>query len=655
MSTRRYSARTARAVSLAFAAGVAVMLALAANATAGTLWLKTCGSYGRGILALRQPPAGIAVTSGCPGKPITIQSRGTAAAGARGQVQATAPPGVSIVHFWIDNYDLGVSGVNDRTGFGGGFYWAGGGAGARDGMTGYSSPVLNSRYVGWQIVCGFRRCTNTGAAIDVYDFNIQAVENSGPGLIATTALWYARGWIRGSWPLGFSGQDVSGVCDLTATVAGQSIQGPMSGKDPTQWTQCHTRGFSSTINTADYPNGAVPMSIHAENAADVWSSAAKSLAIDNQPVSIQISGPTDVPTTAGVQRVNATAAAGVSGVSGIGCSLDDAQWRWRPQASVSVPISGVGVHRLRCSAANNARDASGHVATSRPATWTLRVRRPSVSALSFHRVVGGLRCHRSRARIRVAARWVRAHRGRRTVRVKRAAHVRVVRVVRCRPRMVRRRVRVRGRWRARRVAVLPHTAHVSKRVRYGAGTTVSGWLGTSRGTALGGQRVRILTAPDNGLRRFRRARVVRTGPDGRWRARLRAGPSRLVRAVYDGASTVEPASSGAVRIVVPASIALRSVRPRHARWGQRITIPGRLGGGFLPRAGERVDVWLRYQGGVADIANILVTGRGRFKVGYRFSRGRGTVRYPVWVSTTADSAYPYAPARSRRTLVRVGP
>ena len=48
------------------------------------------------------------------------------------------------------------------------------------------------------------------------------------------------------------------------------------------------------------------------------------------------------------------------------------------------------------------------------------------------------------------------------------------------------------------------------RIPFGRRATVSGWLGTPDGTALGGQPVRILTAPNDGSLRFTQAAVVRT-------------------------------------------------------------------------------------------------------------------------------------------------
>ena len=67
-------------------------------------------------------------------------------------------------------------------------------------------------------------------------------------------------------------------------------------------------------------------------------------------------------------------------------------------------------------------------------------------------------------------------------------------------------------------------------------------LGLPDGTALGGQVVSVLTAPDNGLGQFTQAAVPTTAANGSWSARLPAGPSRLVEAYYAGAPTLSRAS-----------------------------------------------------------------------------------------------------------------
>ena len=102
-----------------------------------------------------------------------------------------------------------------------------------------------------------------------------------------------------------------------------------------------------------------------------------------------------------------------------------------------------------------------------------------------------------------------------------------------------------------------------KRVSHRKATTVNGWLGTPNGTAISGQIVRVLTAPDNGQGKFSQAAVTVTKANGTWTAQLPAGPSRLIEAVYVGAATLEPSVSGQVHVVVPAKVDLISVTPTH--------------------------------------------------------------------------------------------
>jgi hypothetical protein len=62
-----------------------------------------------------------------------------------------------------------------------------------------------------------------------------------------------------------------------------------------------------------------------------------------------------------------------------------------------------------------------------------------------------------------------------------------------------------------RVPVLPHMISQPRwRARHGKGAIVSGWLGSADGTALAGQTLRILTAPDNGQHQFTQAATATT-------------------------------------------------------------------------------------------------------------------------------------------------
>ena len=200
----------------------------------------------------------------------------------------------------------------------------------------------------------------------------------------------------------------------------------------------------------------------------------------------------------------------------------------------------------------------------------------------------------------------------------------------------------------------PHlVARPARRVSFGHGTTVSGWLGLASGTALGGQSVRLYAAPDDGHGHYTPFATVRTAANGSWSSRVPAGPSRLIVAVYSGSSTTEPVASSRVRLIVPAKLRLR-IRPGHTHWGGTIRISGRVLGGYIP-----VGKFLRLRIGIAGIKETIgipdVRPDGRFRTTFKFAPGNGTVAYWFSVSTLREADYPFAPAGSPRVTVTVGP
>ena len=164
--------------------------------------------------------------------------------------------------------------------------------------------------------------------------------------------------------------------------------------------------------------------------------------------------------------------------------------------------------------------------------------------------------------------------------------------------------------------------------------------------------MRILTAPADGTNRFSQVAVATTATNGSWSAHIPPGPSRLVVAAYGGGPTVEPTLSTAARLIVPASVSLR-ITPSRAHWGGRIRISGRLRGGYIPRGGELVVLWIGWPGGSAEIGHLYTHPDGSFAGGYTFLRGNGTETYRLWATTARESDYPYAPRSSRAESVTV--
>ena len=558
-------------------------------------------------------------------------------------------------------------GIDDGSGWGGGFFWSGGSSNVNtfDGESGWSSqttsgpsftwPTGGTPYFGWQVVCGASSCSNGGdnwLSVELLELNMQ--ETTGPQLSAG-GLWDASGWVRGTWTLQSSGDSPSGVCNLLATLGGQSLPSSTSAANPAVWHQCAAPALSDAVDTSQFGDGPAKLVLGASDAAQESAFLTKTIDIDNEQPSISLSGPTDAPSTAGTQYVTATAAAGPSGVAGISCSVDGAPPQWHAASTAQIPIEGVGTHQVSCLSQNNAVDSSGTPATSPTSTWTLAIRSPSVSAVSFARVADALRCRAKWERVRVPARWVTATHAGHPIKVKLPPEVRRVRVVHCQARVITRRVRVRGHWRAVKAVVLPHEVLVQhERIRPGGEASVSGWLGTIDGNALGGQPVMILAAPDNGTGQLTQVAAATTAANGAWTARIPPGPSRLIEAEYPGDATVEPATSSSAHLTVPASVSL-GLHPRRTHWGGRIRISGQLHGGYVPAGGELVVLWIGWPGGSTEIGHLYARPDGRFASRYTFLRGNGTETYRLWATTARESDYPFAAGRSPAASVTVAP
>ncbi len=485
-----------------------------------------------------------------------------------------------------------------------------------------------------------------------------------------TGLWQTSGWIRGSWPMFVWGNSPSGLCSLSASLNGLLIGQTTSPQDPSQWHECASPPVSQPVDTNRFGQGRLPLTVTASDSAGLPASMSKDVYVDNARPTVALSGPSDSPSTAGTQYVSATATAGPSGVHGIHCSLDRGPDQWTAGSTTRVPVNGVGDHVVSCFSESNAVDANGNRGTSPTGTFAVKIGVPTVTGISFNKLVDRLRCRRVRERVTVPSRWVTVRWHHRQIRVRTRPRAKVLEVVKCHARTAQRvrlvlvtvrrhghLVQVRRRKRVR-VILLPHTDHRAIRlVRHGRATTVSGWLGTYTGTALGGQTVQVSTAPDDGQERFTPAATVTTAANGGWSATLPAGPSRLVQAQYGGNALTEASASGLAREVVPADVRLLSVTPGWIPWGGTVRLTGRLRGGYLPRGGALVRLRIglgssRTTYGVHE----HVGGNGRFSTSYTFGAGDPAVSRSFWfqLASLPMGDYPYAPASSARIPVLVG-
>lgn len=655
---------------LALVAVALVALACSSSALADET-VQVCGSYANNVFAASSVP-GIATTGQCPapsynGGGFGLYNGGKTTKGQTGRWQTNTPPGLELVG--ATALQLVSTGVNDGADYGGGFYWAGGGAQTNDQTQGTKGMIFSSPsgYFGMQLVCGRGSCTQP-ALLAVQAFSLYVRETSGPGFSAPSGLWQTTGWIRGTWPFVASGDSPSGLCSLSGTLNGQLIDTTTSPQNVSTWHQCAAPPINQSVNTSRYGQGGLALTLSASDAAAVPASLTKTVYVDNSTPTISLAGPTDAPATAGTQYVTASAGGSPSGIADVVCSVDGGPAQSYSGATAQVPVSGIGTHAVRCYAQDNAVDPSGAHGISSTATWLLKIGQPTEVGIAFDKIIG-LRCHRALVRVRVPGHWITVRRHGKRVKVKTRAHTRVERVMRCHPRTERRRtvvfVRVRrhGHWvrvkriKVVRVVVPPRViAKTSRAVGFGHGTTVNGYLGTSAGIALAGHVIHVLTAPDNGGGHFTQAAVATTSANGTWTARLRRGPSRIVEAAYGGDPTTEGASSGQVRVVVRAKVKLLSVTHRVA-WGGTVRITGQLLGGYLPPGGALVRLRIG-QGRTFQTYGVQehVTGRGRFTTTYTFGAGYAGILKSFWfqIATLPMGDYPYAPAASGRRSVLVG-
>jgi len=597
------------------------------------------------------------------------------------QWNTVTPPAIQIVHAVTLVNEVLIDSLSGD-GFGAEFFWNGGSqtiarqnscCGGMDYGSGINRFIGPSRYFGWQVSCQQSSCGVPANILDVRGIDLVAVDTTPPGLLAlgSNNIWYQGGrWIRGSgWPASFQASADDGICSMQEIINGSSLQGPYDpSRNVHSWTQCPSpQTMGQTIDTTQYANGPLSLVLSAADAASPAnvSSPATTLHVDHAPVALSLTGPADASSTAGTQYVSATATAGPSGVSAIYCSVDGGAYTSHSGASAQIPVAGIGSHQVACYAQNTAIDPNGRPASSPTETFAMLIRQPTASAISFSRIADALRCHGVTVKVHVKGtpRTVKHH-GKK-VRVPGRARVVKHRVRRCHARTVRRKVTVivkrHGKpvkiTKVRGVAVLPHTVQKAKRrVGHGKTTTVSGFLELANGTALGGRQVLILSAPDNGLGQFTAMASVVTGADGTWTARVPAGPSRLIEAVYGGDVTTQPATSAIVKLIVPARIAT-SISPRVLPWRSAVTIRGRLEGGYVPPDGVALRLLVLYPGSRlgSPLLALRTNASGAFAFQWSFHAGRGVAMYPMWIATTAtESDYPFAASAGRRISVTFG-
>jgi hypothetical protein len=614
---------------------------------------------------------------GVTGGAMTISVSSSSNSGDDPYWNTTAPAGLLIDTATIGTLDsFAMNNAGDT--YGGGFFWGPSNSEGQEiygGDTTGLGPIAlgsGSNDFGFQIVCGAASCPGGGpdAFLAIGDVTLSVAETQGPS-VSATGLWSTPNWVRGTWPITVTGDSPSGICSLSASIAGDpaTANGSMP-PNQTVWHQCNG-SMGGTLNTALAANGTDALSISDTDAAGLSASVTENLKVDNQTPTVTLSGPATALSTAGTQDVTVNVNTGPSGAYGADCSVDGGSQTFYGGASSQVPVSGVGPHTVTCTGLNNSVSSGDMRASSAPQSFTVDIQQPTVEAITFSKIADALKCRTVVKRVRVLGkpRTIRLHGHRVQVRRYRTVkrHIR-----RCKTRTVKRRVfvelkrhgkvvrkdgkvvRIR---RTERVVLLPHRIHRTLRhVRHGRGTTVSGVLLLSDGTPIAGQAVTILGAANNAAHAFAPISSATTNADGFWVAKVPAGPSRLLEAAYGGTGTTAAASSTLVRTIVPAKLRILSHTARVA-WNHTVTFRGRVYGGYVPRGG--INIRLRYgyrHQSITYGVKTHVGPRGRFRTAFTFGPGdpRDHVRFHFQFATLPGGNYPFHTADSNTVSVLVG-
>jgi hypothetical protein len=195
------------------------------------------------------------------------------------------------------------------------------------------------------------------------------------------------------------------------------------------------------------------------------------------------------------------------------------------------------------------------------------------------------------------------------------------------------------------------------KLRYGRSVRAAGRLVARDGTPLADREITVEERFGRGALIDHRVRRVRTDERGRWRSRLPAGPSRMVRAHFDGDTRYLAREASAGSLAVRSRVRFKTSR-RKVRQGSRVAFGGRIArrGARIPNGGKLLELQVRERPGRwSTVREAFRTGpRGRYRLRYRFGRFyQRNVRFRFRVKVAREGNWPYRASSSRSRSVTV--
>jgi hypothetical protein len=148
----------------------------------------------------------------------------------------------------------------------------------------FSASGLSTGGLGLITVCSvFPSCGGLSAATEWSAIRITIDDYTAASISNRSGLWGQGGWVRGSWPVGFSASDSTGIRTMMARVDEEAVGGAGRWQAQDDWpcqpdgnitraAPCDhgTRSFSRTLDTTTLGNGRHDLSLHARDGGRNW-------------------------------------------------------------------------------------------------------------------------------------------------------------------------------------------------------------------------------------------------------------------------------------------------------------------------------------------------------------------------------------------------